>query len=70
MVIDPVDAASAGPIVTRAKQQDVPVVSYDRLITDADIDYYISYDNERVGELQAESLVNEARGGRRRGAES
>jgi D-xylose transport system substrate-binding protein len=57
MVLDPVDAASVAPIVGRAKQQQVPVISYDRLITDADIDYYISFDNERVGQLQGESLT-------------
>jgi D-xylose transport system substrate-binding protein len=57
MVLDPVDAASAGAIVARAKQSQVPVISYDRLITDADIDYYISFDNVRVGELQGESLT-------------
>jgi D-xylose transport system substrate-binding protein len=57
LVLDPVDAASAGAIVQRAKQQQVPVVSYDRLITDADIDYYISFDNEQVGKLQGEALV-------------
>jgi D-xylose transport system substrate-binding protein len=57
LVLDPVDAASAGAIVTRAKQSDIPVVSYDRLITDADIDYYISFDNVRVGQLQGESLT-------------
>ena len=67
MVLDPVDAASAGAIVARAKQQQVPVISYDRLITDADIDYYISFDNEQVGKLQGESLTQEARGGRQRG---
>jgi D-xylose transport system substrate-binding protein len=52
-----VDAASAGAIVNRAKQSQIPVVSYDRLITDADIDYYISFDNEQVGKLQGESLT-------------
>jgi D-xylose transport system substrate-binding protein len=57
LVLDPVDAASAGAIVNRAKQSKIPVVSYDRLITDADIDYYISFDNERVGKLQGDSLV-------------
>jgi D-xylose transport system substrate-binding protein len=57
MVLDPVDAASAGAIVNRAKQSQIPVISYDRLITDADIDYYISFDNEKVGTLQGESLV-------------
>ena len=57
LVLDPVDAASAGAIVNRAKQSLIPVVSYDRLITDADIDYYISFDNERVGKLQGDALV-------------
>src|ERR671915_199621 len=57
LVLDPVDAASAGAIAQRAKQSQIPVISYDRLITDADIDYYISFDNEQVGKLQGESLV-------------
>jgi D-xylose transport system substrate-binding protein len=57
LVLDPVDAASAGSIVARANQSDIPVISYDRLITDADVDYYISFDNVRVGQLQGESLV-------------
>ena len=57
LVLDPVDAASAGSIVARANQSDIPVVSYDRLITDADVDYYVSFDNEQVGKLQGESLV-------------
>jgi D-xylose transport system substrate-binding protein len=58
LVLDPVDAASAGAIVSRAKQSNIPVVSYDRLITKADVDYYISFDNIQVGKLQATSLVN------------
>src|SRR5215208_450165 len=57
LVLDPVDAASAGAIVNRAKQSQIPVISYDRLITDADIDYYISFDNEKVGQLQGDALV-------------
>jgi D-xylose transport system substrate-binding protein len=57
LVLDPVDAASAASIVAKAKQQDVPVISYDRLVTNADIDYYISFDNVRVGKLQAQALV-------------
>ncbi len=57
LVLDPVDAASAGAIVARAKQSDIPVISYDRLITDADVDYYISFDNEKVGKLQGDALT-------------
>jgi D-xylose transport system substrate-binding protein len=56
MVLDPVDSASAAAIVNRAKQSDIPVVSYDRLITGAPVDYYISFDNVKVGKLQAEAL--------------
>ena len=56
MVLDPVDSAAAASIVTKAKQQNVPVISYDRLITDAPVDYYISFDNVKVGELQATAL--------------
>ena len=67
MVLDSVDAASAGAIVARAKQSQVPVISYDRLITDADIDYYISFDNEQVGKLQGDSLQAKLDEGRQRG---
>jgi D-xylose transport system substrate-binding protein len=56
LVLDPVDAASAVAIVKQATAKDVPVVSYDRLIDSADLKYYISYDNEKVGKLQATSL--------------
>lgn len=69
LVLDPVDAASASVIVQRAKQQKVPVISYDRLITNADIDYYVSFDNLRVGRLQAQTLVKKLRSsGRASGA--
>jgi D-xylose transport system substrate-binding protein len=56
LVLDPVDAASAAAIVQKAKQQDVPVLSYDRLVLNADVDYYVSFDNVQVGRLQAQSL--------------
>jgi D-xylose transport system substrate-binding protein len=56
LVLDPVDSAAAASIVTKAKQSSVPVISYDRLITDAPVDYYISFDNVKVGELQGNAL--------------
>jgi D-xylose transport system substrate-binding protein len=58
LVLDPVDAASAAAIVTRAAQSNVPVISYDRLITNAKVKYYISYDNATVGKLQGQALVD------------
>ena len=58
LVLDAVDAASAGAIVNRAKQSKVPVISYDRLVTNAPVDYYISFDNVKVGQLQAQALTS------------
>ena len=57
LVLDAVDAGSAGAIVKKAKAQDVPVVSYDRLVTNSDVDYYVSFDNVNVGKLQGETLI-------------
>jgi len=56
MVLDPVDATSASTIVAKANAQKVPVISYDRLVSNADLAAYISFDNERVGRLQATTL--------------
>jgi D-xylose transport system substrate-binding protein len=58
LVLDAVDAESATAMVDRAKQADIPVLAYDRLISDADIDYYVSFDNVRQGRLQAQSLLD------------
>ncbi len=58
LVLDPVDAESASVIVDRANQSDIPVLSYDRLVQNADLDAYVSFDNERVGELQGQWMVD------------
>ena len=57
LVLDPMDSKSAAAIAERANAQGVPVVSYDRLIENSEVDAYVSFDNERVGELQAETLA-------------
>jgi ABC-type xylose transport system, periplasmic component len=58
IVLDAVDSSSAGLLVDKATQKKIPVVSYDRLVTNTKIDTYISFDNEKVGALQAQSLVD------------
>lgn len=40
----------------KAKAQGVPVIDYDRLNLGGSADYYVSFDNVRVGELQGEAL--------------
>src|SRR5919107_2715084 len=54
IVISAVDVKSAAAIVNRAKQSDVKVIAYGRLIPDADIDYYVSIDPFKVGQQQAQ----------------
>jgi D-xylose transport system substrate-binding protein len=63
MVLDPVDSASAAGMVAKAKAANIPVISYDRLITDAPaLDYYISFDNVKVGQLQGQALSDKLGG--------
>lgn len=56
MVVDPMDSKSAAAIAEKSQAQGVPVVSYDRLIENGEIDAYVSFNNKKVGELQAETL--------------
>ncbi|GAA1967511.1 sugar ABC transporter substrate-binding protein [Microbacterium deminutum] len=58
LVLDPVDSEAAISIVSAANAQHVPVISYDRLIGGGDLAYYVSFDNEKVGRLQATEFVN------------
>lgn len=58
LVLDPVDSTAASGLVNRAKQSGIPVISYDRLILDADLDYYVSFDSTEVGRQQGESLAS------------
>jgi D-xylose transport system substrate-binding protein len=58
LVLDPVDFKSATSVVREAKSKGIRVISYDRMIPNAPIDHYISFDNERTGRLMANSLVN------------
>jgi len=61
LVLDPVDANAAVSIVTSANSRGVPVISYDRLIAGGDLAYYVSFDNEKVGVLQATAFVDGVR---------
>jgi D-xylose transport system substrate-binding protein len=58
LVLDPVDSAAAASIVASANAEGVPVIAYDRLITGGTPAFYISFDNEKVGSLQGEALID------------
>jgi D-xylose transport system substrate-binding protein len=61
LVLDAVDATAVGSVVKKANEESIPVISYDRLVLGAPVDYYVSFDNEKVGELQAETLREKLR---------
>jgi len=62
LVIVPHDGAAMARGVAAANRAGIPVISYDRLITGADLDLYLSFDNIKVGELQARYLVDKLPG--------
>lgn len=57
LVVDPVDVQAASSIVQKAKPRGIPVVSYDRLIFNARVDYYVDADPEEIGKVQVIALA-------------
>ncbi|MEG0516191.1 MAG: D-xylose ABC transporter substrate-binding protein, partial [Cetobacterium sp.] len=57
LVVIPNNGDVMGAIVDQAHQDGIKVLAYDRLLTNSDVDAYISFDNEKVGELQGKAIV-------------
>ena len=58
IVIVCVDSNALSKVVKKAKDAGIKVIAYDRMIKNADVDLYISFDNEKVGELMGEALID------------
>ncbi len=58
LVVAPSDSIGAAAIVSAAKGKSVPVIAYDRLIYSNDLNYYVSFDNTKVGELQGQYIAD------------
>lgn len=63
LLVVPHDFKKAGEVVNYAHSQKVKVIAYDRIIRDCDLDYYVSFDNQKVGELQAGYALSKAPSG-------
>lgn len=63
LVVFPVDPESAGAIVERAHESAIPVLAYDKLIRDVELDLYIAPDRELSGYLQSRALLERSTGG-------
>jgi D-xylose transport system substrate-binding protein len=57
LVVVPKNADAARPIVLNAHAKNVKVISYDRMIADSEVDLYLSFDNVKVGEIQAQAIA-------------
>lgn len=62
IVIIPHDGAAMSKAVAAAHAANIPVIAYDRLITNSDLDLYVTFDNVKVGEAQAQYLVDAIHG--------
>lgn len=58
LVIIPKEADSLKDVLQKAKSHGIPVISYDRLITNSEVDLYISVDCNKVGALMAQTLLS------------
>ncbi|WP_416984506.1 multiple monosaccharide ABC transporter substrate-binding protein [Streptomyces sp. T028] len=59
LVIAAIDNKSLNNVLQQAADADIPVISYDRLILGTkNVDYYASFDNEKVGKLQGQYIVD------------
>ncbi|HJV16386.1 MAG TPA: D-xylose ABC transporter substrate-binding protein [Bacillales bacterium] len=57
LVIVPHNAEATAAIVKKAHLAGIKVLAYDRLVNNANIDFYVSFDNEQVGEMQAKAIT-------------
>lgn len=58
LIVAAIDNKSMNNVLQQAKDANIPVISYDRLILGTEnVDYYASFDNEKVGELQGGYIV-------------
>ena len=59
LVVASIDGDSLGTVLAQAKEANIPVIAYDRLIMNTDaISYYATFDNYLVGKTQGEYLVD------------
>ncbi|MGW0827210.1 multiple monosaccharide ABC transporter substrate-binding protein [Streptomyces sp. NPDC002845] len=58
LIVAAIDNKSLNNVLQQAKDENIPVISYDRLILGTEnVDYYASFDNEKVGQLQGGYIV-------------
>ena len=62
IVVVATDCSSLSDVIAKAHRAGIKVISYDRLIENANTDLFVSFDNNKVGELMAEGIVSQTGG--------
>lgn len=60
LIIQPLDGSTVTPVIDACHDEGVPVISYDRMATGCDVDYYVTFDSVKVGEIQAQYVIDQA----------
>lgn len=59
LVVASIDGGSLSTVLQEAKNEEIPVIAYDRLIMDTDaVSYYATFDNNKVGQIQGQYIVD------------
>ena len=59
LIIAAIDGTALAPQLENAAAQGIKIISYDRLIRDsANVDFYVSFDNFKVGVAQGQALID------------
>lgn len=60
LIVQALDSEAAGSIIKPAHDAKIPVIAYDRLVRNGDLDYYVTFDSYKVGQKEAEFVVSKA----------
>lgn len=58
IVVAPYDSVKTAEAVASAHKANIKIISYDRLIKDSNVDFYVTFDNAKVGRLEAQGVVD------------
>ena len=59
LVVASIDGSALGTVLAQAKEAGIPIIAYDRLLTNTDaVDYYTTFDNYKVGQIQGQYVVD------------
>jgi D-xylose transport system substrate-binding protein len=60
LIVQALDSEATGSVIGPAHEAGIPVIAYDRLVRNGELDYYVTFDSVKVGEVQAQFVVEQA----------